>query len=157
MKISASGQALPKQPRYDANGAQEALPAIPNIVPHVPVHEHSWDRIDLLRIGLVAFAAAAAWFHVWEPFPSFSLIGILATLVGGYPIFREAIENVVERRMTMELSMTIALLAALFIRQFFTALIITLFVLVAEVLEGMTVGRGRKAIKDLLDLLPQTA
>jgi Cd2+/Zn2+-exporting ATPase/Cu+-exporting ATPase len=30
-------------------------------------------------------------------------------------------------------------------------------VLVAEVLEGMTVDRGRHAIKDLLDLLPHTA
>ena len=39
--------------------------------------------------------------------------------------------------------------------QFFTALIITLFVLVAEVLEGLTVGRGRKAIRDLLEFLPR--
>jgi Cd2+/Zn2+-exporting ATPase/Cu+-exporting ATPase len=54
----------------------------------------------------------------------------------------------------MELSMTIAILAALAIGQFFTALIIVLFVLVAEVLEGLTVRRGRTAIKDLLDLLP---
>src|SRR5699024_544528 len=38
---------------------------------------------------------------------------------------------------------------------FFTALVITLFVLVAEVLEGLTVGRGRKAIRDLLELLPR--
>src|ERR671925_258030 len=59
--------------------------------------------------------------------------------------------------MTMELSMTIALAAALAIGEFFTALVIVLFVLVAEVLEGLTVGRGRRAIKDLLDLLPQQA
>ena len=39
--------------------------------------------------------------------------------------------------------MTIAILAALVIREFFTALVITLFVLVAEVLESLTVGRGR--------------
>ena len=32
---------------------------------------------------------------------------------------------------------------------------ITLFVLVAEVLEGMTVSRGRRAIRDLLDFLPR--
>jgi Cd2+/Zn2+-exporting ATPase/Cu+-exporting ATPase len=32
------------------------------------------------------------------------------------------------------------------IGEFFTALVITLFVLVAEVLEGLTVGRGRRAI-----------
>lgn len=53
--------------------------------------------------------------------------------------------------------MTIALVAAACIGEFFTALIITLFVLVAEVLEGLTVGRGRRAIGDLLDLLPHSA
>src|SRR5262249_40628555 len=61
------------------------------------------------------------------------------------------------RRMTMELSMTIAIGAALAIGEFFTALVIVLFVLIAEVLEGLTVGRGRRAIKDLLDVLPRQA
>jgi Cd2+/Zn2+-exporting ATPase/Cu+-exporting ATPase len=56
----------------------------------------------------------------------------------------------------MELSMTIALAAALVIGELFTALVITAFVLVAEVLEGLTVGRGRRAIHDLLDFLPRT-
>jgi P-type Cu+ transporter len=128
-----------------------------------PQHEtqkdehHGLEFVELLRIALVAVSAAAVWFRWYEPFHSFSLIGILATLIGGWPIFREAIENILERRMTMELSMTIALVAALLIRESFTALIITLFVLVAEILEGLTVGRGRKAIRGLLDLLPQTA
>jgi cation transport ATPase len=45
---------------------------------------------------------------------------------------------------------------ALAIGEAFTAAVIVLFVLVAEVLEHMTVGRGRRAIKDLLDLLPRT-
>lgn len=112
---------------------------------------------DLVRACFVAVAAAFVAFHVYEPFTSFSLIGIAAILIGGYPIFREALENILERRMTMELSMTIALIAAALIRQFFTALIILLFVLVAEILEGLTVGRGRKAINELLALLPQNA
>jgi cation transport ATPase len=68
---------------------------------------------------------------------------------------KEAIENIVERRITMELSMTIVITAAATIGEFFTALVITLFVLVAEVLEGLTVGRGRKAIRDLLEFLPR--
>src|SRR5260370_26292044 len=59
--------------------------------------------------------------------------------------------------MTVESSMTIALGAALVIGEFFTALVITAFVLAAEVLEGLTVGRGRRAIQDLLDFLPATA
>lgn len=52
--------------------------------------------------------------------------------------------------------MTIALVAALVIGEFFTVLVIVFFVLVAELLEGLTAGRGRRAISDLLDLLPQT-
>jgi heavy metal translocating P-type ATPase len=120
-------------------------------------HEHGVDWMELARIAFVALAAAAVWFHVWEPFPRLSIIGIAATLIGGYPIFKEAWENIVERKMTMELSMTIALLAALAIGEFFTVLVITAFVLAAEVLEGLTVGRGRRAIRDLLDFLPRTA
>jgi P-type Cu+ transporter len=117
-------------------------------------HDHGFELQDGIRIALVAVAAALVWFRVWEPFARVSLIGIAGTLIGIYPILKEAAENVMERRMTMELSMTIAILAALAIGQFFTALVIVLFVLIAEVLEGLTVRRGRTAIRDLLNLLP---
>src|ERR1700736_1272530 len=122
-------------------------------------HEHSatFERRELARIAFVALAAAAVWFRVWEPFGRVSVIGVIGMVVGGWPILAEAWENIRERRMTMELSMTIALLSALAIGEFFTALVITAFVLVAEVLEGLTVGRGRRAIGDLLDLLPHSA
>src|SRR5580693_8763031 len=120
-------------------------------------HGHGVEPAELVRIAFVALAAAAVWFRLWEPFPHISVIGIVAALIGGYPIFKEAFENIIERKMTMELSMTIALLAALAIGEFFTALVITAFVLAAEVLEGLTVGRGRRAIQSLLDFLPRTA
>jgi heavy metal translocating P-type ATPase len=113
--------------------------------------------VEVLRVVFVALAAIAVWFHLWEPFSRLSVIGLVATLIGGYPIFKEAFENILERRMTMELSMTIALVSALAIGEFFTALVITAFVLAAEILEGLTVGRGRRAIQDMLDFLPQTA
>jgi heavy metal translocating P-type ATPase len=119
-------------------------------------HAHGVEWTELVRIAFVTLAAAAVWFRLWEPFPRISVIGIAAALIGGYPIFREAFENIVERKMTMELSMTIALLSALAIGEFFTALVITAFVLAAEVLEGLTVGRGRRAIQDLIDFLPRT-
>ena len=125
-----------------------------------PEHEEHGQGVkwtDLARIAFVTLAAAAVWFRLWEPFPRISVIGIVAALIGGYPIFREAFENIVERKMTMELSMTIALLSAMAIGEFFTALVITGFVLAAEVLEGLTVGRGRRAIQSLLDFLPRTA
>ena len=118
-------------------------------------HDHPFEWAEGARIALVAVAAAAVWFRVWEPFPAVSVIGVVGLLIGGWPILKEAFENIVERRMTMELSMTIAIAAAAAIGEFFTALVITLFVLVAEVLEGLTVGRGRKAISDLLEFLPR--
>jgi len=122
-------------------------------------HEHGagLEWAELVRIGVVALAAAAVWFRIWEPFARVSIIGLIGTIGGGWPIFAEAWENIRARRMTMELSMTIALVAALVIGEFFTALVITAFVLAAELLEGLTVGRGRRAIRDLLDFLPLTA
>ncbi len=118
-------------------------------------HEHGFEWAEGVRIALVALAAAAVWSGVWEPLRAVSVIGVLGLIVGGWPIFTEALANLLARRMTMELSMSIAIVAAAAISQFFTALVITLFVLVAEVLEGMTVARGRRAIHDLLDFLPK--
>jgi heavy metal translocating P-type ATPase len=122
---------------------------------HEHDHEHAFEWQEMARITVVAAAAAGVWWHVWEPFAAFSLIGVSGLLVGGWPIFKEALENLFAKRMTMELSMSIAIVAAAAISEFFTALVITLFVLVAEVLEGMTVSRGRRAIRDLLDFLPR--
>ncbi|MFZ1104805.1 MAG: cation-translocating P-type ATPase [Hyphomicrobiaceae bacterium] len=117
-------------------------------------HHHPFAWPEAVRIAIVAVSATTVWFRVWEPYPAFSVIGALGLAIGGWPIVKEAFENIVARQMTMELSMTIAIVAAAAIGEFFTALVITLFVLAAEVLEGMTVGRGRKAIRDLLEFLP---
>src|SRR6266851_10171031 len=118
-------------------------------------HEHAFEWSEMVRIALVSLAAAMVWFRLWEPVSALSIVGVAGLLIGGWPIFKEALENLIAKRMTMELSMSIAIIAAAAISEFFTALVITLFVLVAEVLEGMTVSRGRRAIRDLLDFLPR--
>jgi heavy metal translocating P-type ATPase len=115
----------------------------------------SWR--DINRVLFVAAAAGAILFLRGGSNPYIAVLGAVCTLVGGFPIFHEAYENITQRRMTMELSMTIAIIAALVIREVFTALVITLFVLVAEILEGLTVGQGRRAIQHLIDLLPSIA
>src|ERR1700745_2744302 len=69
-------------------------------------HEHGFEWLDVARVLFVALAAAAVWFHLWEPFHRVSVIGLAAALTGGYPIFKEGFENVVERRVTVELLKT---------------------------------------------------
>jgi P-type Cu+ transporter len=119
-----------------------------------PSHD-SFNLVTGLQIAVVTGAGFLLGSGAWNAFGHPRVFGCAALLVGGYPIFKEAFESVRKRRMTMELSMTIALAAALVIGEVFTALVITAFVLVAEVLEGFTVARGRRAIGRLLDLLPR--
>ncbi|MGH7884738.1 MAG: heavy metal translocating P-type ATPase, partial [Thermodesulfobacteriota bacterium] len=120
------------------------------------IHEH-FKWIDIVRIAFVLIAIITSWFGFWRAYASFDVISLAATLIGGYPIFRKTFDALTSKRMTMELSMTIALVAALAIGEFFTALVIILFVLIAELIEELTVSRGRVAIKYLLDHLPQNA
>jgi Cd2+/Zn2+-exporting ATPase/Cu+-exporting ATPase len=81
-------------------------------------NKHSIGWLEEVRIGLVALCTIAVWLRLWEPFPYISLIGLAGVLIGGWPIFKEAAENIVSRRMTMELSMSIAIIAATAIGEF---------------------------------------
>ena len=117
---------------------------------------HEEHGRDWLRVGFVALVIALVWWGVVPRFHGIDFLALAGILIGGFPIFKEAFADLFKGRMTMELSMTIALVAASAIGEFFTALLITVFVLVAEIIEGMTVGRGRGAIRQLLDLLPQS-
>jgi Cd2+/Zn2+-exporting ATPase/Cu+-exporting ATPase len=103
-------------------------------------------------MGLIIVASLTGW---WRGFMDRDWLAFAGTLIGGLPIYQEAWENLRKRRMTMELSMTIALVAALLIGQFFTALVIAFFVLFAELLEGYTMSGGRRAIEALVKALPR--
>jgi len=120
-------------------------------------HDREEGWIEWARVAFAAVILILVWARVVPRVGAVDILALVGVLIGGYPIFKEAIADLLQRRMTMELSMTIALVAASVIGEFFTALLITVFVLIAEILEGMTVGRGRRAIAELLDLLPQTA
>ena len=118
-------------------------------------HEHETGTAEYVRLGLMGIIVIASLTGWWQPFMARDWLAFAGTVIGGFPIYKEAWENLLKRRMTMELSMTIALLAALAIGQFFTAIVIAFFVLFAELLEGFTVGSGRRAIEKLIHALPR--
>jgi heavy metal translocating P-type ATPase len=122
------------------------------------VHDHaSFEPMAVARIIVASVAAALLWFGPASARSAIDAAGLAALVFAGWPIFREAVENVLVRRMTMELSMTIAIVAAAAISEFFTALVVTFFVLAAEELEHLTVSRGRGALRDLVEFIPRTA
>lgn len=126
-------------------------------------HSHAFGPTELFRIALTGLCALAVWLRLPDhPYVSFadqiylnfSWYALIGLVIGGWPLFEGAWHSILKRRMTMELSMSLAVLAAAYTGYFFVALIITFFVLIAEVLEGMTLERGRRAIRDLMALLP---
>ncbi|BDV26583.1 hypothetical protein KPHES18084_17230 [Corynebacterium ulcerans] len=56
----------------------------------------------------------------------------------------------------MELSMFIAIVASAAIGEWITSLVITAFALAAEILEDLSLDRGREALTDLMTFLPET-
>lgn len=114
------------------------------------------DRADLARtLAVAACAVGVGVAHalgapVWVLAP----VSVVALLAGCWPILTEAWEDVRARRMSMELSMLIAIAAAAAIGEWTTALVITTFVLAAEILEDLSMDRGRDALSDLMSFLP---
>jgi heavy metal translocating P-type ATPase len=126
--------------------------------PEAGMHDHApFEPWAVARIAVAVLGASVLWFISSEPFLPAVAVGVATLAFAGWPMFREAFENLLARRMTMELSMTIAIVAAAAIAEFFTAVVVMLFVLVAEELEHLTVARGRLAIKDLIDFVPREA
>jgi cation transport ATPase len=87
-------------------------------------HEHETGPAGYVRLGLMGIIVAASLTSWWRPFMNRDWLAFAGTVIGGFPIYKEAWENFIKCRMTMELSMTIALLSALAIGQIFTAIVI---------------------------------
>lgn len=116
------------------------------------------DRRDLARTAVVVvFAAVVAVLGaVGLPWPVVGVVAVIGLFLGCWPILVEAWEDVREHRMSMELSMLIAIAAAAAIGAWTTSLVITAFVLAAEILEDLSLDRGRDALSDLMAFLPET-
>ena len=114
---------------------------------------------DVVRIAGVGVAALGAWIAGTTGTPGWAVgaAGAVVLAVGCWPLLVEAAGDLRERRMSMELSMLLAIVAAAAIGEWVTALAVTVFALCAEVLEELSMDRGRDALTDLMSFLPQTA
>ncbi len=82
---------------------------------------------------------------------------ILLALIGGWKIFYKAISALFEKRISADLAIVIAILAALAIGEYIAAAEAVFIMLIGEGLEEFASRRTRSAIRGLIDLTPKTA
>ena len=87
------------------------------------------------------------------PFP----VGVGIVLLVGWPAFRGVLRATLRGRVISHTLMTVGVLAALVIGQWVTAAVVAFFMRVGDFVEGFTVDRGRRALRDLESLSPTTA
>ena len=138
-------------------GASAPRPGAPHQSSTLKHGHFTAHGLDYARIAIVVAAIVAYRIHALPAIGGFDLVGVAAALAGGYSIFHKALRDMLARRMTMDLSVSIALIAALSIREVFTANVIIVFVLMAGIIEAMTIDRGHRAVEDPIGGLPGTA
>jgi len=112
---------------------------------------------ELARLGLMGLAAFVSYLGVWRYFLPFDLIAIAATLIGGYPIYKETILSLRRKHVNMEVSMTVAIVASLLLGQLTPAVVIAFFVVLAEFIEEYAVDKGRATVVQLEKSVPKRA
>jgi Cu+-exporting ATPase len=113
-------------------------------------------RRHLLLTLLVGAGLAAYLTGSVESIYGFDLAVVL-TLVGGLPIYSEAVTALARRKISADLAVSLAALAALYIRQYAVAAEVIFIMLIGEALEHFALSRTRSGIEALLALRPETA
>ncbi len=82
---------------------------------------------------------------------------LAATLAGGTLIFPKALRSIRQLSLDMNVLMTIAAIGAFFIKEYSEAAAVVFLFSLAEMLEAFSVARARKAIREVLSVVPQFA
>ena len=84
-------------------------------------------------------------------------LALLATLFGGYLRFISGFKDIFNRKITVNVFVTVALIATIAIGEFRPAALIVFIMAVAGALESYTLDKTRRSIRALLDLTPKMA
>ena len=84
-------------------------------------------------------------------------LALIATLFGGFQRFIAGFKDIYHRRITVNVFVTVALVATVAVGEFRPAAIIVFIMAVAGAFESYTLDKSRKNIRNLLDLTPRMA
>ncbi|HYF84624.1 MAG TPA: cation-translocating P-type ATPase [Clostridia bacterium] len=107
--------------------------------------------------AVCGFFVIASWFGWFKELVEFD-VAIIAAVLGGYPIIKNAMIAFIKGRdMKVGFLVSIALIASLAIGEYFAAGEVVFIMMLGELLENWTVAKSRNAVAKLRKLVPDTA
>ena len=85
------------------------------------------------------------------------ILAIVVIVIGGYPIFKNALMTLFSRNLNVNVLVSVAAIAAVAIGDYIEAATVIFIMVLGEFLEDFTVGRTRKAVSQLIKITPQRA
>ena len=105
---------------------------------------------------LILISWVLAYWNIGPVYVS-SGLAIFAMLFGGYLRFLAGFKDVFNRKITVNVFVTVALIATAAIGEFRAAAVIVFIMAVAGAMESYTLDKTRRSIRNLLDLAPKMA
>ncbi|TXJ89922.1 heavy metal translocating P-type ATPase [Lactobacillus delbrueckii] len=113
------------------------------------------NRLTEITGILIVLAFAAKWLFRSETAESGLLLA--ASLIGGFPIAASAWQALKVKVISIDLLVTLAILGAFVIQEFEESAIVAFLFLFGAYLEQKTLAKTRSAIKELVEMVPETA
>lgn len=103
---------------------------------------------------LILISATFCYFNIGPKF-LYIIFALTATLLGGYSRFISGFKDIFRAKITVNVFVTIAMIATIAIGNFLTSSMLILIMTIASALESYTLDKTRKSIRSLLDLAPK--
>jgi heavy metal translocating P-type ATPase len=120
-----------------------------------------WDALVFglvpIIVGILIITSWALSFFPVVPFYVSGGIALAATLFGGYTRFVSGFRDMYHRKITVNVFVTVALIATMAVGQFLSAALIVFIMAVVGAFESYTLDKTKKNIRSLLDFAPKMA
>jgi Cd2+/Zn2+-exporting ATPase len=117
------------------------------------------EKRSFIFLSLSGVTLGLSWIFGWiglgPPLPT--TFAIASLLIGGYPIVKSAIKTLLIPDLNVDTLVSIAAVSAIGVGAYREAATVIFIMLLGEFLEGVTVGKARKAIASLIQLAPKMA
>jgi heavy metal translocating P-type ATPase len=108
-------------------------------------------------VGILIITSWALSFYEVVPFYVSGGIALAATLFGGYTRFVSGFRDMYHRKITVNVFVTVALIATMAVGQFLSAALIVFIMAVVGAFESYTLDKTKKNIRSLLNFAPKMA